>query len=68
MDFLAPLAHRLEREGAASTWSTSSYAAQWDGPPDHHVFMQNTARQQRGLADPNLSPARLAESSGSSTG
>jgi lysine N6-hydroxylase len=54
MDFLQPIEHRLEREGDEYKID-QSFAVQWDGPPDHHIFMQNAARQQRGLADANLS-------------
>jgi lysine N6-hydroxylase len=54
MDFLAPLAHRLEREGDEYRVD-ESYAIVWDGPADRNIFAQNAARQQRGLADPNLS-------------
>ena len=53
-DFLAPIEHRLEREGDEYKID-HSFAVQWDGPPDHHIFMQGAARQQRGLADANLS-------------
>jgi lysine N6-hydroxylase len=53
-DFLAPIADRLEREGSEYRID-DHFAVQWDGPPDHHVFVQNGARQQRGVADPNLS-------------
>jgi lysine N6-hydroxylase len=52
--FLAPLEHRLEREDEEYKID-QHYAAAWDGPPDHHVFIQNNTRNQRGLADPNLS-------------
>jgi lysine N6-hydroxylase len=54
MDFLAPIEHRLEREGDEYKID-QSFAARWDGPGDHHLFLQNAARQQRGLADSNLS-------------
>jgi lysine N6-hydroxylase len=54
MDFLDPIAGRLEREGDEYRID-SSFAVHWDGPPEHHVFLQNAARGQRGLADPNLS-------------
>ena len=54
MDFLAPIAARLEWEGCEYKID-SSFAVTWDGPPDRNVFIQNAARQQRGLADPNLS-------------
>ncbi len=54
MEFLAPIEHRLQREGDEYKID-QSFAVQWDGPGDHHIFMQNAARQQRGLADANLS-------------
>ncbi|WP_433261024.1 lysine N(6)-hydroxylase/L-ornithine N(5)-oxygenase family protein [Actinosynnema sp. CS-041913] len=54
LDFLAPIADRLEREGAEFKLD-HNFAVVWDGPPEHHVFVQNGARVQRGLADPNLS-------------
>ncbi len=54
MDFLGPIEGRLEREGDEYKID-QSFAVQWDGPADHHIFLQNAARQQRGLADSNLS-------------
>jgi len=55
-DFLAPLAGRLEREPhSGEILVDQHYAALWDGPAGHHVFIQNNTRNQRGLADPNLS-------------
>ena len=54
MDFLRPIEHRLEREGDEYKID-QSFAVHWDGPGDHHIFLQNAARQQRGLADANLS-------------
>ncbi|MFI7546975.1 lysine N(6)-hydroxylase/L-ornithine N(5)-oxygenase family protein [Actinoplanes sp. NPDC049599] len=54
MDFLAPIAHRLEREGDELRID-DSFAVAWDGPADRNIFVQNAARGQRGLADPNLS-------------
>ena len=45
---------RLEREGDEYKID-SNFAVQWDGPADHNIFLQNAARGQRGLADPNLS-------------
>jgi lysine N6-hydroxylase len=53
-DFLAPLAGRLEREDEEYRIDRN-FAVRWDGPPGHHVFIQNNSRAQRGLADPNLS-------------
>lgn len=54
MDFLDPIAHRLERDGE-EVRIDRNFAAVWDGPPGHHLFVQNNSRGQRGLADPNLS-------------
>jgi lysine N6-hydroxylase len=54
MDFLDPVAHRLERDGDELRIDRN-FAAVWDGPPGHHLFVQNNSRGQRGLADPNLS-------------
>jgi lysine N6-hydroxylase len=53
-DFLAPIADRLEREGDEYRID-QDFAIAWDGPPERTVFIQNAAREQRGLADPNLS-------------
>ena len=53
-DFLAPIADRLERDGDEYRID-GDFAACWDGPPDRNIFVQNGARRQRGLADPNLS-------------
>jgi lysine N6-hydroxylase len=54
MDFLDPIKDRLEREGGEYKID-NSFAVQWDGPADRAIFVQNAARGQRGLADPNLS-------------
>jgi lysine N6-hydroxylase len=54
LDFLDPLRTRLEREGDEYKID-NSFAVQWDGPAEHNIFLQNAARGQRGLADPNLS-------------
>lgn len=54
MDFLDPIKARLDREGDEFKID-NSFAVQWDGPPDRNIFVQNAARGQRGLADPNLS-------------
>ncbi|WP_246257132.1 lysine N(6)-hydroxylase/L-ornithine N(5)-oxygenase family protein [Amycolatopsis anabasis] len=54
MDFLAPIDARLERESQEYRID-QNFAVRWDGPPDRNIFIQNAARQQRGLADPNLS-------------
>ncbi|MCZ9354123.1 lysine N(6)-hydroxylase/L-ornithine N(5)-oxygenase family protein [Streptomyces sp. NPDC058794] len=54
MDFLAPLADRLELEDGEPRVD-QDFAVRWDGPPSRNIFVQNATRQQRGLADPNLS-------------
>ncbi|MCX4783108.1 lysine N(6)-hydroxylase/L-ornithine N(5)-oxygenase family protein [Streptomyces sp. NBC_01264] len=54
MDFLAPIADRLERDGDELRID-EDFAVRWDGPDDRNIFVQNAARGQRGLADPNLS-------------
>lgn len=33
----------------------ADYSIEWDGPSDRRIFVQNAARRQRGVADPNLS-------------
>jgi len=54
MPFLAPLTGRLHTEGGEYLID-EHFAVCWDGPADRNLFLQNAARQQRGLADPNLS-------------
>jgi lysine N6-hydroxylase len=54
MDFLGPIAGRLEREGEEYRID-EDFAVRWDGPPERRIFLLNAARQQRGLADMNLS-------------
>jgi lysine N6-hydroxylase len=54
LQFLHPLVGRLERENGELRIDRD-YAAIWDGPHDRNVFLLNSARCQRGLADPNLS-------------
>jgi lysine N6-hydroxylase len=54
LDFLDPIAGRLEREGDELKID-QHFAVRWDGAPEHNIFLHNAARAQRGLADPNLS-------------
>lgn len=54
LHFLDPIKSRLERAGDEYKID-ESFAVQWDGPAEHNIFLQNAARGQRGLADPNLS-------------
>jgi len=54
MPFLDPLKDRLQPEGEEYLID-QNFAVRWDGPSDRQLFLQNAARGQRGLADPNLS-------------
>jgi lysine N6-hydroxylase len=54
MEFLAPIAKRLQMADGEHCID-ENFAVLWDGPADRQIFMQNAARKQRGLADPNLS-------------
>ncbi|WP_018685202.1 lysine N(6)-hydroxylase/L-ornithine N(5)-oxygenase family protein [Actinokineospora enzanensis] len=54
LDLLAPIADRLRWEGEEPSID-QDFAVRWDGPAEHNIFVQNGARAQRGLADPNLS-------------
>lgn len=45
---------RLEWEGEEIRVG-SDYSAYWDGPEGQGLFVQNATRNQKGLADPNLS-------------
>jgi lysine N6-hydroxylase len=54
MRFLGPLGPRMARQEGEYKID-DSFAACWDGPPGRNIFLHNAARQQRGLADPNLS-------------
>jgi lysine N6-hydroxylase len=58
MDFLDPIAERLERDGAGADGEFKidrEFALRWNGPSNRNIFLQNGARRQRGLADSNLS-------------
>jgi lysine N6-hydroxylase len=54
LTFLAPIESRLERE-CDEYKIDDNFAVVWDGPTGNNIFLQNAARGQRGLADPNLS-------------
>ncbi|EGQ8312752.1 SidA/IucD/PvdA family monooxygenase [Vibrio cholerae] len=54
MPFLSPLDNRIERTGN-EVLIDKDYSAIWDGPRDRKIFFLNSARSQRGLAEPNLS-------------
>jgi lysine N6-hydroxylase len=52
--FLDSLSGRIQKTGNEIAVD-DDFAALWDGPPDRSIFVQNAARGQKGLADPNLS-------------
>ncbi|WP_288585085.1 SidA/IucD/PvdA family monooxygenase [uncultured Methylobacterium sp.] len=54
LDFLQPIAHRIETVDQELKVD-EAFAVSWDGPQDRSIFVQNAARRQKGLADPNLS-------------
>ena len=54
LHFLDPIAHRFQRSDSEIAVD-DAFAAQWDGPRNRAIFLQNAARTQKGLADPNLS-------------
>lgn len=54
LELLAPLAGRLACDDGEYQVDRD-YAVRWDGPEDHHIFIQNGTPTQRGLADKNLS-------------
>lgn len=54
LTFLEPIEARLDRDSDEYKID-DSFAVRWDGPADRNIFLQNAARGQRGLADPNLS-------------
>jgi lysine N6-hydroxylase len=53
-DFLEPLKDRIHWASGGYCLN-EDYSIAWDGPPDQKIYLQNGARSQRGLADPNLS-------------
>jgi lysine N6-hydroxylase len=54
LHFLDNIAHRLHSVGD-EILVDDGFAAQWDGPRNRSIFVQNASRTQKGLADPNLS-------------
>jgi lysine N6-hydroxylase len=54
LTFLEPIESRLERDSDEYKID-DSFAVVWDGPTENNIFLQNAARGQRGVADPNLS-------------
>ena len=53
-EFLEPLRSRLNSCGGELALN-EDFSAQWEGPQNRRIFVQNGARVQRGVADPNLS-------------
>lgn len=52
--FLDPLSDRILYENNEFVVN-DDFAVVWDGPADHHIFVQNSVHGQRGLPDLNLS-------------
>lgn len=53
-EYLEPLSDRIHwKEDGYCVGS--DFSIEWDGPPDQKIYVQNAARKQRGIADPNLS-------------
>jgi lysine N6-hydroxylase len=53
-DYLAPMEARIDRKGDQIS-VREDFSVVWDGPEQRRLFLQNGARHQRGVADPNLS-------------
>ncbi|MGP9822319.1 lysine N(6)-hydroxylase/L-ornithine N(5)-oxygenase family protein [Salinarimonas sp. NSM] len=51
---LDPILHRITRSGGRFV-VRDDYSIEWDGPAGNRIFVQNAARLERGIADPNLS-------------
>ncbi len=52
--YLDRLRHRISIEDGGLP-VRPDFSLIWDGPPRHRIFVQNAARQLRGVAEPNLS-------------
>jgi len=52
---LAPIRKRITLNARDEYVVLPDYSIEWDGPPNHKIYVQNASRTQRGLADPNLS-------------
>jgi lysine N6-hydroxylase len=59
---LAPIAGRIDRQGDGFVVN-QDYSIRWDGPRGSRIYVQNAAKDQRGIADPNLGlvPWRCAQ-------
>ncbi|MGC3525900.1 lysine N(6)-hydroxylase/L-ornithine N(5)-oxygenase family protein [Pseudomonas aeruginosa] len=52
---LAPIADRIRRSDKGEFLVNEDYSIDWVGPAECRIYVQNAARVQRGIADPNLS-------------
>ena len=52
--YLEPLMNRIEQD-ASGYLLNEDFSIRWDGPPNRQIYVQNAARSQRGISDPNLS-------------
>lgn len=54
-DCLGAITDRLALDGDGHVILGRHYQAQWDGPSDRRIYVQNGGRQSHGIADPQLS-------------
>lgn len=52
---LATISDRIPRSDQGAYFLNQDYSIRWDGPEGCRIFVQNAARSQRGISDPNLS-------------
>jgi lysine N6-hydroxylase len=55
LDSLRPLLRLVDCGGGEELAIREDYSVEWDGPPGCGIYVQNGARTQYGIADPNLS-------------
>jgi len=53
-EFLSPIKERIEFVNG-NYKINEDYSISWDGPKENRIYVQNAARLERGVADPNLS-------------
>jgi lysine N6-hydroxylase len=53
-EFLGPLMERISWTEAGFS-VREDFSIDWDGPMQNRIYVQNAARRERGVADPNLS-------------
>ncbi len=54
LNFIGSIADKLHYSGDEVAVD-DSFAARWNGPANRSIFIHNASREQKGLADPNLS-------------